>query len=284
MNDTMNDTMYKKIVVPLDGSPLAEVALPYAEELAGRIGSEMVLLSVLSSEDIEECQNHYSYMEKIVDMTMHEVKKYADGHGDCAVCTATRVGNPAQGILDYVDRGHLCLIVMATHGRSGLSRLAIGSVADKVVRSSTRQPLLLIRARGAHADIRAKRIFKKALLPLDGSPESEAILPVITTLAAGLHMELILLKVVPESNSSLASVEHYLQNWCQQFEDKGIPARYKIRIGAPADQIIDLADESACDIVAMATHGHAIGNLWPLGSIAQKVLLEGNTPLLLVRA
>jgi nucleotide-binding universal stress UspA family protein len=280
----MNDTMYKKIVVPLDGSPLAEVALPYAEELAGRIGSEMVLLSVLPSEELEEYQNHYSYMERIVDMTMNEVKKYSEGHGDCAVCTATRVGNPAQGILDYVDRGHLCLIVMATHGRSGLSRWAIGSVADKVVRSSSRQPLLLIRARGAHADIRAKRIFTKALLPLDGSPESEAILPVITTLASGLHMELILLRVVPKSDGLLTSVEQYLQNWCRQFEDKGIAARYKIRLGSPADQIIDLADESACDVVAMATHGHAIGNLWPLGSIAQKVLLEGNTPLLLVRA
>jgi nucleotide-binding universal stress UspA family protein len=173
---------------------------------------------------------------------------------------------------------------MATLGRSGLTRWAIGSVADKVVRSSSRQPLLLIRARGAHADIRAKRIFTKALLPLDGSPESEAVLPVITTLASGLHMELILLRVVPKSDGLLTSVEQYLQNWCRQFEDKGIAARYKIRIGSPADQIIDLADESACDVVAMSTHGHAIGNLWPLGSIAQKVLLEGNTPLLLVRA
>jgi nucleotide-binding universal stress UspA family protein len=280
----VNDTTYKKIVVPLDGSPLAEVALPYAEELAGKTNSEMVLLSVLPSEELEEYQNHYGYMEKLVDMTMHQVKKYSEGHGDCTVCTATRVGNPAEGILDFVDRGHMCLVVMATHGRSGLSRWAIGSVADKVVRSTTRQPLLLIRAKGAHPDIRAKRIFKKALLPLDGSPESEAVLPVITTFAASLHMELILLRVLPKINSSLASVEDYLQQKCQQLEKKGIPSRYEVRIGAPADHIIDLADESVCDVVAMSTHGRAIGNLWPLGSIAQKVLLGGNTPLLLVRA
>jgi nucleotide-binding universal stress UspA family protein len=282
----MMNTAYKKIVVPLDGSPLAEVALPYAEEIAGKIGSEMVLLSVLPSEETEEYRNYYSYMEKVVDLTIHQVEKYANGNGHpvCTVCTATRVGNPAQGILDYIDKGHLCLVVMATHGRSGISRWAIGSVADKVVRSTTRQPLLLIRAKGAHPDVRAKRIFKKVLLPLDGSFESETVMPVITTFAASLQMEVILLRVLPRMNHTLTEVEKYLQEWCQRLAEKGITSKYEIRAGSPADHIIDLADESACDLVAMSTHGQAIGGLWPLGSVAQKVLLGGNTPLLLVRA
>lgn len=280
----MIDTTYKKVVVPLDGSSLAEVALPYAEELAGKIGSEMVLLSVLPTDEPEEYHNINAYMEKTLDITMHQVKKYTEGARDCTICTATRVGNPAEGILDYVDKGHLCLVVMATHGRSGISRWAVGSVADKVVRSTTRQPLLLIRAKGNHPDIRAKRIFKKALLPLDGSAESEAVMPVLTTIAASLNMEIILLRVLPKMNHSLAEVETYLQGWCQNLKENGISSRYEVRIGSPADRIIDLADESACDVVAMATHGHAVGNLWPLGSVAQKVLLGGNTPLLLVRA
>ncbi len=279
----MEDT-YKKIVVPLDGSPLAEVALPYAEELAGKIGSEMVLLSVLPSEEPEEYHSLNSYMEKTLDITMRQVQKYAEGSQDCTICTATRVGNPAEGILDYVDKGNFCLVVMATHGRSGLSRWAIGSVADKVVRSTTRQPLLLIRAKGAHPDIRAKRIFKKALLPLDGTPESEAVLNVLTNIAARLKMEIILLRVLPKMTHALAEVETYLNGWCRRLEEAGVNSRYEVRIGAPADQIIDLADEAACDMVAMTTHGHMVANMWPLGSIAQKVLLAGNTPLLLVRA
>jgi nucleotide-binding universal stress UspA family protein len=280
----MNDVMYKKIVVPLDGSPLAEVALPYAEELAGKIGSEMVLLSVLSADETDEYNSINAYMEKTLDITMHQVKKYTEDKRDCTICTATRIGSPAEGILDYVDKGHLCLVVMATHGRSGISRWAIGSVADKVVRSTTRQPLLLIRAKGAHPDIRAKRIFKKALLPLDGTSESESVLPVITTIAANLNMEIILLRVLPRMNHSLANVETYLQGVCRKFEVAGVTSRYEVRVGTAADQIIDLADESACDMVAMATHSHTVGNLWPLGSVAQKVLLAGNTPLLLVRA
>jgi len=275
---------YKKVVVPLDGSPLAEVALPYAEELAGKIGSEMVLLSVLPSDEPEEYHSLNSYMEKTLDITMRQVQKYSDGSKDCTICTATRVGNPAEGILDYVDKGNFCLVVMATHGRSGLSRWAVGSVADKVVRSTTRQPLLLIRAKGAHPDMRAKRIFKKALLPLDGTPESEAVMNVLTTIAARLKMEIILLRVLPKMTHALAEVETYLNGWCHRLEEAGVDSRYEVRIGAPADQIIDLADEAACDMVAMTTHSHMVGNMWPLGSIAQKVLLAGNTPLLLVRA
>jgi nucleotide-binding universal stress UspA family protein len=281
MKSVVEDT-YKKVVVPLDGSPLAEVALPYAEELVGKTGSEMVLLSVLPTDEPEEYHNLNSYMEKTLDITMQQVQKYTDGLRNCDIGTATRIGNPAEGILNYVDKGRFCLLVMATHGRSGISRWAIGSVADKVVRSTTRQPLLLIRAKGAHPDLRARRIFKKALLPLDGTTESEAVMNVVTNIAARLGMEIILLRVLPKRNHELSDVENYLKEWCRKLKEAGIFSRYEVRTGAPAEQIIDLADETACDIVAMTTHTH-MGNIRPLGSITQKVLLAGNTPLLLVR-
>jgi len=279
-------TIYKKVVVPLDGSPLAEVALPYAEEVAAKMGSDIILLTVLPSGEPEEYQNHQNYTKKIEDVTKRQVEKYLEDTGNKAikVGTATRVGNPAEGILDYVDKGYMCLIVMATHGRSGVGRWAVGSVADKVVRATTRQPLLLIRAKGAHPDVRAKRIMKKGLIPLDGSPESEAVITFISEVAYNLQMELTLLRVIPKTNGTFASADVYLQGWCQRLEERGITAGYEVRVGAPADQIIDLADELAIDIVAMATHGQTAVNLWALGSVAQKVLLGGNTPLLLIRA
>jgi nucleotide-binding universal stress UspA family protein len=278
--------LYKKIVVPLDGSPLAEVALPYAEEIAGKMGSEIVLLTVLASGEPEEYQQHHLYTKKIVDVTKRQVEKYLKNPESktIKIGTATRVGNPAEGILDYVNKGYLCLIVMATHGRSGVSRWAVGSVADKVVRATIRQPLLLIRAKGSHPDVRAKRILKKALVPLDGSTASEAVIPYISEAARNLHMEITLLKVISRTDNSLASAETYLHNWCLRFKEKGISAGYEVRIGAAADQIIDLADETASDLVAMSTRGQTAINLWSLGSVAQKVLMGGNTPLLLVRA
>jgi nucleotide-binding universal stress UspA family protein len=278
--------MYKKLVVPLDGSPLAEVALPYAEEIAGKMDSEIILLTVLATEETDEYHKHYQYISKIVDTTQRQVDKYVEngGYDNITVGAATRVGNPAEGILDYVNNGALNLIVMATHGHSGISRWAMGSVADKVVRATSRQPLLLIRAKGAHPDVRAKRILKKALVPLDGSEVSQTVIPFIGELALKLQMELTLLRVIPKTNHVFASTEAYLHKWSQELEEKGIAARYEVRVGSAADQIIDLADELASDMVAMSTRGQTAISIWPLGSVAQKVLLAGNTPLLLIKA
>jgi nucleotide-binding universal stress UspA family protein len=278
--------MYKKVVIPLDGSPLAEVAMPYAEEVAGKMGCEIVLLSVLSSDEPEEYQNNHKYTSTMIDTTRRQVEKYLGDKGNkgIKIGAATRVGNPAEGILDYVDKGHMCLLVMATHGRSGVGRWAVGSVADKVVRATMRQPLLLIRAKGAHPDVRAKRILKKALVPLDGSTESESVIPYLNEVAQSLQMELTLLRVISKNNGNFADADAYLQGWCRRFKENGITAGYEVRPGSPAEQIIDLADEFASDMVAMSTRGQTAINLWSLGSVAQKVLLGGNTPLLLIRS
>ena len=275
--------MYDKIVIPLDGSPLAETALPYAEEIAAKTSSDIILLSVLQSEEAQEYQKHHSYAVKVVEATKRRVEKYLENSPGEAinVDTVTRAGNPAEGILDYVNKGAFNLIVMATHGRSGISRWAIGSVADKVVRATIRQPLMLIRTKGSHPDIQqAERRLKKALVPLDGSTGSEAVIPHIVN----LQMEPTLLQVITKNNHVSADPEAYLQHWCSRLEEKGVSSRYEVRTGTPADEIIDLADELAMDMVAMSTHGRNAIGLWPLGSVAQKVMLGGNLPLLLVRA
>jgi nucleotide-binding universal stress UspA family protein len=278
--------MYTKVVVPLDCSPLAEVALPYAEEIAGKMGSDIILLTVLPSEEAKEVQNHLAYSKKMVNTTKMQVKKYTEDlpEGKVNISTATRTGNPAEGILNYADKGYPCLIVMATHGRSGISRWAVGSVADKVVRATSKQPLLLVRAKGAHPEVRAKRILKKALVPLDGSSVSESVLPYIGEIARNLDMELTLLRVVHKSENNFAEVEEYLGQWCQRLAEQGVTAGFEVRIGSPADQIISYADESAFDLIAMTTRGQTAINMFSLGSVAQKILLDSNSPLFLVKA
>ena len=278
--------MYTKVVVPLDCSPLAEVALPYAEEIAGKMGSDIVLLTVLPSEEPKDIQNHIAYSKKVVSATRQQVKKYAEDQPEVKIniSTATRTGNPAEGILNYADKGYPCLIVMATHGRSGISRWAIGSVADKVVKSTSKQPLLLVRARGAHPDIRAKRILKKALVPLDGSALSESVLPYIGDIARNLEMDVTLLRVINKTESNFMEVENYLRDWCRHLAEQGINSGYEVRIGNVAEQIIDYADETTTDLIAMTTRGQSSLNMFSLGSVAQKILLDGNSPLFLVRA
>ena len=281
--------MYEKIVVPLDGSKLAEVALPYAEELAAKMGSEIILLSVLESTEAREYQKHQIYTDRIVKVTKLHAKKYLEKSGEevIKVGTATRVGNPAEGIVEYASKGqgsiNCKLIIMATHGRSGIGRWAVGSVADKLVRATIKQPLMLIRAKGTRPDVRQKRILKKALVPLDGSTRSEGVIPYIREIASRLEMELNFLQVVPKTNRTYAEAEVYLQSVCSKLEDEGVSAKYRVGVGAAADEIIDFADELAIDLVAMSTRGRNSANLWPLGGVAQKVLLAGNTPLMLIR-
>ncbi|MDY6912044.1 MAG: universal stress protein, partial [Chloroflexota bacterium] len=130
--------MYQKILVPLDGSRLAEIVLPYAEELGGKLGSEIILIHVCESADCPHRHLHEYYLQKMVDDTVH----YADNHlrnqvpTQIKVKSAILVGDPSQEIGAYADTEDVGLIVMATHGLTGLKRWAFGSVAGKTVRST----------------------------------------------------------------------------------------------------------------------------------------------------
>jgi nucleotide-binding universal stress UspA family protein len=278
--------MFKKIVVTLDGSKLAEVALPYAEELAAKMGQDIVLLTVLETEGSDEYKSRFRYVDKIADITKHHIKKYIENNKGEAVNVeiVTRTGDPAEGITKYAFVSGSPLIVMASHGRSGIGRWAVGSVADKVVRSNYNQPVMLIRANKSHSDMREKRIIKKALVTLDGSDASEMVIPYISQIASNLKMELTFLRVVPKTNQTdPAEIEAYLQKICGRFKDKNIAVNYKINTGDVAENIINFADELAFDLVAMSTRGMSRGNILSMGSVAQKVFLGGNVPLLLTK-
>ena len=138
--------MYEKVLVPLDGSQLAEIALPYVEEIAAKMGAEITLLCVSETDEAEEYNKHKSYLEQILGVAKNEAKKYLEQPGaEIKMRSAIEVGHPAEEIVDYADKEDINLIIMATHGRTGLSRWALGSVAEKVLRAGT-TPLLLVRA------------------------------------------------------------------------------------------------------------------------------------------
>jgi len=277
--------MYERIIIPLDGSQLAETALPYAEELAVRMGSQIVLFTVFDSAETGEYQQYQVYTKKVIGDIEHRAEKYLKklAMKPVKVGAATRVGYPADGIVSYARKGGFKLIIMATHGRSGIGRWALGSVADKVVRTTTLQPLMLIRAKGTGADVSQMGHLKSALVPLDGSVRSQAVIPYIKELASKLKTKLTLFQAIPQNNHFYTEAESYLAGIGTLLKDEGISTRYVVRVGAAADEIINLADELNVDMVAMSTHGRSGISAWALGSVAQKVLLGGNTPLLLVR-
>ncbi|MFC1917164.1 universal stress protein [Chloroflexota bacterium] len=276
--------MYEKILVPLDGSRLAELALPYAEEMAGKLGSEIILLSVADSSVAREYHQHQIYVEKIITETKHNAERYLEGSNrrEVIVSTETVVGNPAEEIMNYAEQESVGLIIMVTHGASGIRRWALGNIADKVLQAS-RQPVALIRAKSPR-DVCDRGILDRLLVMLDGSAESEAVLPYVEELATGLSAEITLLQVVDEQiDTVFADAEGYLEKICQRLAEKGIGAHCEVRAGAPATEGIKLADEIEADMVAMVTHGRSGAGFWKPGSVAEKVLKGGKTPVLLVR-
>ena len=271
----------KRIIVPLDGSKLAESALPYAEEIGERTGSDIVLLSVLESAD----EKYLTYLQSIVDATKSRVKQYSEENEtkEVEVYTITREGNPAEVIVNIAGKWGNSLVVMATHGRSGIGRWALGSVADKVVRAAINAPIMLIRGNQTSPDVSQGRLLGKALVPLDGSEPSQVIVRYITRWATELDLELTLFHVLREDDHDQTCTDSYLQSQCAEIEQQCKAADHLTKVGSPAEAIIDVADDLGVDFIAMSTRGKGGFTPWTIGSVAQKVLLGGNTPLLLVR-
>jgi nucleotide-binding universal stress UspA family protein len=306
--------MYKNIMVPLDGSELAEIALPYAEILAEKLDSKVTLIHVREPGEDPENPSHRPYLSKIAASVEQDIRKSPDAPpGQKVKVASTLLGSPgitthaAEEIVDYAGKQNAGLIIMATHGRTGIKRWALGSTADKIVRAA-KCPVLLIRATG-HAPSQAK--LEKILVPLDGSKQSEKVLPHAVRLAPRLKADIILFHAVTplyqiypatvdmgyyggmgmvkvpysaeEMKPHKASAESYLEKVTGRLKEEGIPTNYKVTVGPAGEEIIKAADETGADMVAMSTHGESGFTRWEHGSTTDKVLRAGMTPLLLVR-
>ncbi len=295
--------MYERILVPLDGSEVAQTALPYATELGGRMGSRITLIYVSESADDPYHHMHRLYMQDMIEGTKRSAEKYMDRSGgkEMRVDAAIVVGNPAEQIADHAETENVGLIIMSTHGRSGVKRWALGSVADKVMRATTR-PVALIRAKRVLSDMAGRGILDRILVALDGSKESEAVVPYAEELASRLKAELALVQVVapdyhiygaggPEygvyADQQMDAIKAYARGYLEEtgsrLRQAGIAVRCIVGTGTAADEIITIADEISADLVAMSTHGRSGVGRWALGSVAERVVRSGSTPVLLVR-
>ena len=305
--------MYRKILVPLDGSALAEVILPYARELARRLVLDVVLIHVAEKKESKSIQLHRVYVDNIADAIRRDIadagnRKKASPReaGKSNISGEVVVGYPAEEILRYSDENDIDLILMATHGRSGIRRWVMGSVADRVLRAS-RAPVLLVRA-GIPQDIARDEWPGTVLVPLDGSGLAELVLPHVAALAGPQNArasDVVLLRVCeplgmpavapPEVTVSWGDIaskhmaqskslaKKYLVRLEKQLNEAGVRASSEVLGGQPAETIIDYANKKRYSLIVMATHGRSGLSRWAYGSVAEKVLLAVSSPLLLVR-
>ena len=148
--------LYKVILIPLDGSPLAEKALPHAAEIARRFGARLTLFAVIESYQVYPQPGVVGPILSVqfnIDEEVAKTREYLRGFADklradgIDVVIEVHQGDPAAEICDYAKSIGADLIVMSTHGRSGIRRWVYGSVADRVLRSSN-VPVLLVRTLG----------------------------------------------------------------------------------------------------------------------------------------
>ena len=271
--------MYNKILVPLDGSTTAEAVLPYVEAFAAGFKTAVELLSVidigamtthLAPDRVRHLDSIVAYEEKRCAAYLEDVAKLFSHSG--AECRIVR-GTPAEIILESTRDDRDTLIAMATHGRSGAKRWLLGSVAEKVLRGTT-NPLFLVRA--AAAKTVPQRIVNSIVVPLDGSPLAEQILPTVCRWARALDVEVTLIRVFEFPTAAYLSSEAYLPDYDEFREEARREAAEYLKAneqflvgegvrtvsiltleGAAADEIISYAQTAPGAVIAMSTHGRS---------------------------
>ena len=298
MSNTHEPTTLRRIVVPLDGSELAEQALPYAQVLAERSGAEILLVRVVPAEwpgGPAEAREHL--------LEVQEARSYL---GEIAGRIEARGVRALRSVLQGVPAARIAaeaqdadLIVMTTHGRSGVFRFLYGSVAEGVL-ARAKVPVMLVRAWIHNPDVDKLDQAPVLLVPLDGSAFAEAAIPFAALLADTLGGEMVLVRAVYPPTLTLANewmATSYLQEELEVREEGarsyleavarrwsgGRRPRTYVGVGAPVEVIDDAAREVGAALVVMATHGRGATTRLLLGSVAHSVLLKGTAPLVLVR-
>jgi nucleotide-binding universal stress UspA family protein len=291
--------MWKKILVPLDGSDRAELALPYAKELAGAFNSELNLLYVTEPEDEEHLHMHQLYLERLA----LQMKKKQHLKKVSPVVIA---GKTVEEIVKYTEKNDIRLIVMATHESSGIIPWAKEGVADKII-DAVGVPLLLIKETKRRRKTKEKKhLISRILLPLDGSEAGEAAITRVKELRSRLEAEVMLLEVVskgrhlrtiggldyilyPESEIETfkAEAREYLDRVYQRLQ-RGKKAKGEltvaIRTGEVAKEILGYAKKKRVSLIALSSHGHSGMTKWVFGSTAQKVIEDSPIPVLVVKS
>ena len=299
--------MYSRILIPLDGSKTGEKVLPYARSLVGKFKVPVELLAVI---DIGEIAMHMAsekarFLDTMIEDATRRSTSYLQGiaatfPGTTVKCSVEK-GKAEECIIEKGATDKAMLITMATHGRSGLNRFLLGSVAEKVLRGMV-NPLLLIRAT-EEAKSEGEAMLKAIIVPLDGSELAEGVLPLAAGMAKKLDLEIELFRTyhIPYNvyggeegfyagnyEEMLAGVRdeaaHYLDKKAADLKNLGVAKVTCVtKEGLAADEIIVLGQKTPDNLIAMSSHGRSGVKRWVLGSVAEAVVRHCGDPVLITR-
>jgi len=297
----------RHVLVALDGSPLAECALPWAVAVAQAFAARLTLLRVLERPAISGCTSHH---HDAVDWEMRRAEaqsRLAAIDRDLKARHMTSAielleGRPAEQIVTFAGAHQVDLVALSSHGEGGLSGWALSSTAAMVV-ARTRSSVLVVPARAAEGQRIGEVRFRRVLVPLDCSPRAECILPLATTLSRAHDGEMILAHVVPEpemprrlppsaEDVAVASQlternrvegERYLGELRDRL-DKDLQVGTRIVVSSRrARAIRAMADEADADLVMVSAHGRTGDASERYGSVAARLLEESCRPIIVLQ-
>lgn len=297
--------MFKRILIPLDGSALGEQVLPFAKMFAAQFHSSVILcqaVEFIQQPPVDLAGAAYGIEEQMEFLRWSAVAYLERIQRDFAeagvhVEYQTQCGSPATAILELAQHAQVDLIAMATHGRTGLAREVFGSMADKVLRGAT-QPMLLVRAR---AEPTALALLNRILVPVDGSELAERALVPAMFLAKAFGAEILLFRAggnwthmvegYPPGPSTFLvedqirqAAEEYLEQKKWEIEQQGVRVHSETHSGPAAECILEAVQKHRADLIIMSSHGRSGVQRWVMGSIADRVLHASTIPILLIRS
>jgi nucleotide-binding universal stress UspA family protein len=291
--------MFKHILLPLDGSQLAEAAIPFVVELCKKLNCKITLLHVIEKDVSPEIhgQHHLTNEAEACDYLGDIADKYFNFCGSVEKHVHTEeVSQVSQSIVQHSGEFAPDLIVLCAHGVGGVRDIVAGSIAQQVIANGD-VPVLLI-----HPENPFKG-FKNILLPLDGEPEHDRVLEFAAGLARQLNSDLHLVRIVPTystlagENAALGTMlpattiayldvmeeeaADYLQQHLNSLCKQGIDTEAEVQRGDPAQEVVKSANRSNADMIILGTHGKSGLNAFWSGSVAPKILARTKLPVLL---
>jgi nucleotide-binding universal stress UspA family protein len=292
---------FQQILVPVDFSPFSDKAVEYAIELAKQFSARITLLHaiVLFHDDVDEEQRLQQY-HQLITQRESSAQEHIEGNRQSVHQQGIQVNteiirgiSASDVILEYLHQHSYDLVVMGTHGHTGLKHLLLGSVAEKVVRFSP-VPVLTV-----HRSIQKFQI-RKILVPIDFSPYSKeaadyaflfaqkfgATIEFIHVIEQEIHPAFYASGVdsIFEIDPSLKDrVIENLQEFIEDQKIEGIPIRFLVREGKAHKEIVEYAKENEVDLITIATHGLTGLDYILLGSTTEKVVRWSSCPVLTVK-
>ncbi len=290
--------MYDRMIVPLDGSELAEQVLPYVRVVSEGLKCPITLVRVFDVPAMIE-----GVPGATIDRVANELRADADHYLERVKGTLVDVGtdvlvvgkqgDAASVIIEEAEKESSTIVMISSHGRSGITRWAMGSVAEKVLQA-TNNPLLIIRDQAAEGTslIEGDRTLKdwnnllsvkNIIVTLDGSSISEQVIPHAMAFAKSLAVPLTPIRVSNSPNDDSENTE-YLNNVVKRFRDENLQCDGgKVLHGNPATAIIEISEQIPNSLVAMTTRGRSGIQRWVMGSVTDRVVRHSGAPALVIR-